>query len=56
MRLYQQYGRLRCDNIVSAVLVQDSISGEVDTNACSVKRRGCKQAVKIQVGVTGGGV
>lgn len=48
--------RLRCDNLKTTVLVQDSIGGEVEENQCSVKRRGCVKNVsaKIRAWFSGG--
>ncbi|PNW87807.1 hypothetical protein CHLRE_01g002861v5 [Chlamydomonas reinhardtii] len=48
MRLFGQYGRLRCDNVSASIFMQDSISGEVETNRCSVKNRGCSNEVDYQ--------
>ncbi|KAG2428861.1 hypothetical protein HYH02_014272 [Chlamydomonas schloesseri] len=48
MRLFGQYGRLRCDNVSSSIFIQDSIGGEVRGNQCSVKNRGCNRQVSYQ--------
>ncbi|KAG2424120.1 hypothetical protein HXX76_014794 [Chlamydomonas incerta] len=48
VRLFQQYGRLRCDDIRSSILLQDSISGEVESNKCSIGKKGCTETVEMQ--------
>ncbi|KAG2485484.1 hypothetical protein HYH03_015758 [Edaphochlamys debaryana] len=43
VRAFQMYGRLRCDNVYGSVFIQDSITGEVPENLCSVSKQGCTQ-------------
>ena len=52
VRLYQMYGRLRCDNVLSSVFVQDSISAPA--SACHPQNKGCNNVVKMQVGLPDG--
>ena len=46
VRLYQMYGRLRCDNVKSNVFIQDSIGAPA--SPCHPKNKGCSQTVTLQ--------
>jgi hypothetical protein len=46
VRLYQMYGRLRCDNVRSNVFMQDSIG--IASNPCHPKNKGCSNVVQLQ--------